>query len=53
MRVLRGEAQLELQLLPRAWSGFPLPVYPGLTPRNLLFERSGPSNDFVTIKGDL
>jgi hypothetical protein len=42
-----------IQLLPRAWSGFPLPMYPGLTPRNVQFERSGPANDFVTVKSDL
>jgi hypothetical protein len=42
-----------LQLLPRAWSGFPLPLYPGVSPRNVQFTRDGPSNDWVTIKGDL
>lgn len=42
-----------LQLLPRAWSGFPLPLYPGVTPRNVQFTRDGPANDWVTIKGDL
>lgn len=42
-----------LQLLPRAWSGFPLPLYPGVSPRNVQFTRDGPANDWVTIKGDL
>jgi hypothetical protein len=42
-----------IQILPRAWSGFPLPVYPGLTPRNVQFDRAGPANDFVTVRSDL
>jgi hypothetical protein len=39
-----------VQLLPRLWSGFPLPVHPGLTPTNLQIL---PQGDFVTVRGDL
>lgn len=42
-----------LQLLPRAFSGFPLPVYPGVNPTNVQAVPDGPAGDFVTIRGDL
>ncbi len=42
-----------IQLLPRAWSGFPLPTYPGLVLSNVQGLADGPSQDFVTIRGDL
>lgn len=42
-----------IQLLPRAFSGFPLPMYPGLTPANVQAVQDGPMGDFVTVKGDL
>ncbi len=42
-----------IQLLPRAFSGFPLPVYPGLNPTNVQAVPDGPAGDFVTIRGDL
>lgn len=42
-----------LQLLPRAWSGFPLPAVPLVQLRNLDLRRDGPAQDFVTLSGDL
>lgn len=42
-----------IQLLPRAFSGFPLPVYPGVNPTNVQATPDGPAGDFVTIRGDL
>lgn len=39
-----------VQLLPRLWSGFPLPVHPQLTLSNL---QVVPQGDFVTVRGDL
>lgn len=42
-----------IQLLPRFWSGFPLPTHPAIQLRNLAAERDGPGQDWVTVKGDL
>lgn len=42
-----------IQLLPNAFNGFPLPVYPGLTPSGIQATTDGPQGDFVTVKGDL
>lgn len=42
-----------LQLLPRFWSGFPLPTHPAIQLRNVQAERDGPGQDWVTVKGDL
>jgi hypothetical protein len=42
-----------IQVLPRAFSGFPLPMYPGITPSNVQAVPDGPMGDFVTVKGDL
>jgi hypothetical protein len=42
-----------VQVLPRVWQGFPLPVYPGLNPSNLQAVPDGPQGDFVTVRGDL
>lgn len=42
-----------IQLLPRAFTGFPLPVYPGVNPTNVQATPDGPAGDFVTIRGDL
>jgi len=43
-----------IQLLPQAWSGFPLPVVPGgVQPRNLELRADGPAGDHLTLRGDL
>jgi hypothetical protein len=42
-----------LQILPRAWSGFPLPTHPAVQPRNLNLRRDGPGQDFLTAEGDV
>lgn len=42
-----------IQLLPMAFNGFPLPVYPGISPSNVQAVPDGPQGDFVTIRGDL
>ncbi|MCA8920249.1 MAG: hypothetical protein KDD82_00490 [Planctomycetes bacterium] len=43
-----------IQLLPRAWSGFPLPVVPGgVQPRGLELRADGPAGDHLTLRGDL
>ena len=42
-----------IQLLPRFWSGFPLPTHPAVQLRNVQVERDGPALDWVTVEGDL
>jgi hypothetical protein len=43
-----------IQLLPRVWSGFPLPAVPGgVQPRGLELRADGPAADHLTLRGDL
>lgn len=42
-----------LQIAANTWSGFALPVYPGLSPKNVDIDADGAQKTFVTVKGDL
>ncbi len=42
-----------LQIFSNTWSGFQLPVYPGLSPKNVDIDADGAQKSFTTVKGDL
>ena len=42
-----------LQIASNTWSGFQLPLYPGLSPKNVDIDADGAQKTFVTVKGDL
>jgi hypothetical protein len=42
-----------LQLVGNTWSGFPIPIHPGLTPVNVQIVQDGAQGTFVTAKGDV
>jgi hypothetical protein len=42
-----------VQILANTWSGFPVPVYPGVTPSNVQMNADGAQKSFITVSGDL
>jgi hypothetical protein len=42
-----------LQSAANTWSGYALPVYPGLSPQNVLIGADGAQQTFLTAQGDL
>jgi hypothetical protein len=42
-----------LQAAANTWTGWALPVYPGLSPSNITATEDGPQQTFVTVAGDL
>jgi hypothetical protein len=42
-----------LNIVGGMWSGFPLPIYPGLIPTNVSMYQDGPQGTFVTASGDV